>query len=169
MGVSSEGVPRAGSVRRAESVRPAGSVRRTESVRPAGSGPRAAAVVLAVVLAAAAGACTRSSPSSSGRPLRSGLVTQATPAPGATVVVEVFGTQGLRFGGAYGELHEVKRVEGTVPMRLTFESREGFAVTLQKRGTDGELGIQVSVNGRRIKRASTTRAFGTVAYRQGPR
>lgn len=92
------------------------------------------------------------------------LIPMATPGPSTSIVVEVFGTQGIRFGGSFGELGATKNVEGTVPSSLTLKSATGFYVALQKRGPEGELGIRVSVDGRHVKQSSTTRQFGVVTF-----
>jgi hypothetical protein len=88
----------------------------------------------------------------------------ATSAVTSPIVIEVFGTQGIPFGGSYGDLGESKTVEGTIPARLAFNSVSAFAVALQKRGKDGELGIRVIVEGSEVKRVSTTKPFGVVVY-----
>jgi hypothetical protein len=123
---------------------------------------RAAGLVLVLLCSLIVSACgTRPA-----RPLgrEGGLVSLPTPPPASTVVVEVFGTTGLRFGGSYGELGQPKAYEGAVPARLTFEHRTGFSIALQKRATDGELGIQITVDGRPLNRITTTRPFGVVTY-----
>jgi hypothetical protein len=83
------------------------------------------------------------------------------------VVVEVFGTSGTRFGGSYGELDDPKTIEGMIPARLTFEMRTGFVIALQKRTQQGQLGIQVAVDGRPVNRVTTTKPFGVVTFKQG--
>jgi hypothetical protein len=83
------------------------------------------------------------------------------------VVVEVFGTNGTRFGGSYGQLDDPKSIEGTVPARLTFEMRTGFVIALQKRSQEGQLGIQVAVDGRQVNRVTTKKPFGVVTFKQG--
>ncbi|MBM3471184.1 MAG: hypothetical protein FJX73_10415 [Armatimonadetes bacterium] len=92
------------------------------------------------------------------------LIPQPSPRPAIPVVVEVFGTSGLRFEGSYGELGESKRAGGAVPASIAFQTVEGFSVTLQKRTDTGELGIQVTVAGKPVHRSSTTREFGLVTY-----
>lgn len=89
-----------------------------------------------------------------------------TPGPVRSVVIEVFGTSGLRFGGTYGELGQAKSFEGSVPTRLTFEHRTGFSIAFQKRTTAGDLGIQVTVDGHQVSRATTAKPFGVVTYMQ---
>src|SRR3990172_6750078 len=101
-------------------------------VRPTGL------VLLLLVTVIVSGCGTRSSRT---RDRQDALVRLPTPGPASAVVVEVFGTSGLRFGGSYGELGQPKSFEGTVPARLAFEHRTGFSIDLQKRATDGELGI----------------------------
>jgi hypothetical protein len=124
-------------------------------VRQAGLG----LLLIATLIVSACG--TRSSRTRDGR---EALVTFPTPGPASAVVVEVFGTSGLRFGGSYGELGQPKSFEGTVPARLAFEHRAGFSIALQKRATDGELGIQVTVDGQSMNRVTTSRPFGVVTY-----
>jgi hypothetical protein len=80
------------------------------------------------------------------------------------VVIEVIGTQGVRFGGSYGAPTDLKSIESTVPARLTFNTLAQFSVALQKRGTAGELGIIIMVNGREVNRATTVKPFGVVTY-----
>lgn len=92
------------------------------------------------------------------------LIPQPSPRPAMPVVIEVFGTSGLRFEGSYGELGESKRAGGAVPARIAFQTVAGFSVTLQKRTDAGELGIQVTVAGKPVHRSSTTREFGLVTY-----
>jgi hypothetical protein len=95
------------------------------------------------------------------------LLKTATPRPPKVVVIEVFGTRGTRFGGSYGELDDPKAIEGTIPARLTFEMRTGFLVALQKRAQEGQLGIEVAVDGRQVNRATTAKPFGVVTFKQG--
>lgn len=123
-------------------------------------------LVLIVLIALPASACGIRSPRA--REPEDRFVKLPTPGPASEVVVEVFGTAGLRFGGSYGELGQTRSFEGTVPTRLTFEHRAGFSVALQKRASDGELGIQVTVDGRPVNRDSTSRPFGIVVYTQRP-
>ncbi len=92
------------------------------------------------------------------------LIPQPSPRPAVPVVIEVYGTSGLRFEGSYGELGESKRVTGVVPSRLAFNTVQAFSVTMQKRMDKGELGIQVMVGDRVVHRSSTTREFGLVTY-----
>lgn len=98
----------------------------------------------------------------------------ATPQPRATpsasIIVEVFGTPGTRFGAVLSELGtEPKTVEGTVPTRLTLETGGGFRVALQKRGADSsELGMIVTVNGRQVNKSATKREFGVVTFTHRP-
>jgi hypothetical protein len=82
-------------------------------------------------------------------------------------VIEIFGTSGTRFGGTYGELGASQSVEGTVPTRLAFEYRGAFSIALQKRVPAGELGMQVTVNGKPVERVKTTKSFGVVTYKHG--
>lgn len=125
---------------------------------------RYAGLLLLLLVTLIVSACgTRSSRT---RDRQDALVQLPTPGPASTVVVEVFGTSGLRFGGSYGELGQPKSFEGTIPARLTFEHREGFSIALQKRTTDGELGIQITVDGRPVNRVTTSRPFGVVTYTQ---
>jgi hypothetical protein len=104
--------------------------------------------------------------SSRPRDRQDALVKLPTPGPASAVIVEVFGTSGLRFGGSYGELGQPKSFEGTVPARLAFEHRAGFSIALQKRVSDGELGIQITVDGQPVNRVTTSRPFGVVTYTQ---
>lgn len=116
-------------------------------------------LLIATLIVSACG--TRSSRTRGGR---EALVTFPTPGPASAVVVEVFGTSGLRFGGSYGELGQPRSLEGTVPARLTFEHRAGFSVALQKRTAEGELGIQIMVDGQPVNRSTTSRPFGVVTH-----
>lgn len=91
---------------------------------------------------------------------------RASPRATTSVTIEVSGTPGLRFGGAYGEMGDTKSIEGTIPTTLTFETAAGFTVALQKRAKEGELGIKVIVGGRAVNQASTRKEFGLVTYTQ---
>ncbi len=92
------------------------------------------------------------------------VVPLAPPVATIPVVVEVSGTAGTRFGGAYGEFGGQQSMEGTVPTRLTFKTLAGFSVTLQKRGREGELGITVTVDGKQVSSSKTIKPFGVVTY-----
>jgi hypothetical protein len=94
-------------------------------------------------------------------------VVRSSPGPATPVVIDVFGTPGTRFGGSYGEVDNPKSFEGAVPARLTFEYRRAFSIALQKRGPAGELGMQVTVNGKPVERVATTKSFGVVTYKHG--
>jgi hypothetical protein len=123
----------------------------------------AAALVLAAALAATACATApRARRAASGPP-----VALPSAGPAVVVTIDVFGTAGTRFGGSYGDYAAPRTVEGTVPARLTFESRRGFSVALQKRAAAGELGMDVKVDGRSVARTSTTRPYGALTHRQG--
>lgn len=115
---------------------------------------------LVLVLAALGSACSgpigRKRPDPASSPRASVATTPVT--------IEVFGTPGLRFEGAYGALGETQPVSGTVPTRLTLQSAIGFTVALQKRTRDGELGIKVIVAGRVVNQSSTKKVQGLVAY-----
>lgn len=117
-------------------------------------------VVLVVVIAATASCRAPGRRGGSIEP----LIPQPSPRPAMPVVVEVFGTAGLKFEGSYGELGESKRAGGAVPTRIAFQTVSGFSVTLQKTTDKGELGIQVTVAGKPVHRSSTTREFGLVTY-----
>jgi hypothetical protein len=54
-----------------------------------------------------------------------------------------------------------------VPARLVFEYHRAFSIALQKRGPAGELGMQVTVNGKPVERVKTSKAFGVVTYKHG--
>ncbi|MBI3998207.1 MAG: hypothetical protein HY355_04170, partial [Armatimonadetes bacterium] len=88
--------------------------------------------------------------------------------PAQNVVIEVFGTPGLRFEGSMGELGATKSVTGTVPTRLTFQTRVGFSIVLQKRTPEGELGIKVTVGDKVVNQASTKKEYGLVTYTHQP-
>jgi hypothetical protein len=92
---------------------------------------------------------------------------QSSPGPATPVVVEVFGTSGTRFGGTYGEMGTPQSFEGTVPAQLRFEYRRAFSIALQKRVPTGELGMQVTVNGKPVERVKTSKSFGVVTYKHG--
>jgi hypothetical protein len=79
-------------------------------------------------------------------------------------VIEVFGTQGLRFEGSYGELGQSKPIAGDVPRTLTFRTGVGFSVALQKRTRAGELGLRVMVDGKVASQSTTTKEYGVVTY-----
>jgi len=121
---------------------------------------RAAFVLLLAAVALAGSACRGSTPQA---PRRDVVVPLVTPAA-IPVVIEVFGTREIRFGGAYGELGGPQSIEGTVPARLTFNTMAGFSVALQKRGSEGELGITVIVEGRQVHQSTTVKPFGVVTY-----
>ena len=98
------------------------------------------------------------------RPGPGRVVPLATPAATIPVVIEVSGTAGTRFGGAYGEFGGQQSMEGTVPTRLAFKTAAGFSVTLQKRGREGELGMTVTVDGKQVSSSKTIKPFGVVTY-----
>ncbi len=122
---------------------------------------RVAFVLLLAALALVGSACRGSAPQSQ---RRDQLVPLATPATAIPVVIEVFGTPGMRFGGAYGELGSPQSIEGTVPARLTFKTLTGFSVAFQKRGRAGELGITITVEGKQVHRSKTVKPLGVVTY-----
>ncbi len=117
------------------------------------------ACVLLLVVALTSG-CRATSSRGRGGP--QAPVPAATPT--AAVVIEVFGTEGLRFEGSYGELGDTKPVSGTVPARLTFKTGVGFSVALQKRTPQGELGIKITVEGKVVSEAKTVKEYGVVTY-----
>jgi len=125
--------------------------------------PTLRAALILVLLALLGGACRN--PTARGRP-DIASAPQASPRAMTPVTIEVFGTPGVQFEGAYGELGDTKPVSGTVPTRLTFRSGVGFTVALQKRATQGELGIKVIVDGRTITQSSTKKVHGLVTYTQ---
>jgi hypothetical protein len=84
--------------------------------------------------------------------------------PSSAVIIEVVGTQGLRFDGSYGELGQPKQLAGDVPRTLTFRTGVGFSVAFQKRTQPGELGIKVMVDGKTVHESTTTKEYGVVTY-----
>jgi hypothetical protein len=136
-------------------------VRRCE---PADTVTRVAAAGVAVVAALLGAACLGSAPAR--RPAVGPPIARPSPGRAVTVAIEVFGTAGTRFGGSYGDYTAPRTIEGTVPARLAFESRQGFSVALQKRAASGELGMEIMVDGRRVKRVATTRPYGALTHRQ---
>lgn len=122
-------------------------------------GIRLACVLLLVV------ALTSGCGSTSSRGRRGGSQAPVTaPTASASVVIEVSGTDGLRFEGSYGELGDTKPVSGTVPTRLTLKTGVGFSVALQKRTPQGELGIKVTVEGKVVSESKTVKEYGVVTY-----
>lgn len=119
-------------------------------------------VILLLIAVLAASACGR--PPGLSRAGREPLIAPAPPAPTSSVVIEVFGTPGLRFGGSYGELGAPQTVIGVIPSKYTFHTRSGFSVSLQKRGDGGELGILVTVDGRILHRSTTKKESGLVTF-----
>lgn len=95
---------------------------------------------------------------------REGRRPVALATPSSAVVIEVFGTQGLRFEGSYGEFGQSTAVAGEVPRTLTFRTGLGFSVALQKRTQAGELGLRVIVDGKVVSQSATTKAYGVVTY-----
>ncbi len=123
---------------------------------------RATVALLLIVITLVGSGCRGSARPAGRRPGR--VVSLATPAATIPVVIEVSGTSGVRFGGAYGEFGGQQSMEGTVPTRLTFKTARGFSVTLQKRGRAGELGMMVTVDGKQVSSSKTVRPFGVVTY-----
>lgn len=119
---------------------------------------RSTVVVLAVILLASA--CQ----SQTARSRRETRQPVALATPSAAVVIEVFGTHGLRFQGSYGELGRPTPVAGDVPKTLTFRTGLGFSVALQKRGQGGELGLRVIVDGKVVSQSTTSKEYGVVTY-----
>jgi len=119
-------------------------------------------VIILLLIVLAASACGRGT--SPGRGSREPLIASASPVPKSAVVIEVFGTPGLRFGGSYGELGAPQTVTGVIPTKYTFEMASGFSVSLQKRGDGGELGILVTVDGRILHRSTTQKESGLVTF-----
>jgi hypothetical protein len=123
---------------------------------------RAALALLLITIALVASGCGGYARRAQQRPGQ--VVVVATPVATIPVVIEVFGTSGLKFGGSYGELGGPKTLEGTVPVRLTFKTLAGFSIAFQKRAQDGELGMAVSVDGKEVSRSQTVKPFGVVTY-----
>jgi len=98
------------------------------------------------------------------RSRRQGTQPVAVATPSSAVVIEVVGTQGLRFEGSYGELGQPKPLAGDVPRTLTFRTGVGFSVAFQKRTQPGELGIKVMVDGKTVHESTTTKEHGVVTY-----
>ena len=117
------------------------------------------ACVLLLVVALTSGCGSTSSRRRGGSQAPVALAT-----PTADVVIEVLGTEGLRFEGSYGELGDTKPVSGTVPARLTFKTGIGFSVALQKRTPRGELAMKVTVEGRVVSETKTVKEYGVVTY-----
>lgn len=136
-------------------------MRRCEPARTVTRVPAAAVVLVAAVLGTA---CLGSAPAR--RPAAGPPIAMPSPGRPVAVTIEVFGTTGTRFGGSYGDYTAPRTVEGTVPARFTFEARQGFTVALQKRAAAGELGMEITVDGRRVKRVATTRPYGALTHRQ---
>ncbi len=125
---------------------------------------RVAFALLLIVIALVGSGCRGSTRQERPRLGPGRVVPLATPAATIPVVIEVSGTEGTRFGGAYGEFGGQQSMEGTVPTRLTFKTAAGFSVTLQKRGREGELGMTVTVDGKQVSSSKTIKPFGVVTY-----
>jgi hypothetical protein len=123
---------------------------------------RAGVALLLIAVALVVSACGGYGRRTERRPDQ--VVVLATPVATIPVVIEVFGTPGLKFGGSYGELGGPKTLEGIVPTHLTFKTFGGFSVAFQKRIQDGELGIAISVDGKEVNRSQTIKPFGVVTY-----
>ena len=119
---------------------------------------RSAVLLLAVILLASA--CQN--PIVRGRRQVRQPVAVATPS--SAVVIEVVGTQGLRFEGSYGELGQPKQLAGDVQRTLTFRTGVGFSIAFQKRTQQGELGLKVMVDGKTVHQSTTTKEYGVVTY-----
>ncbi len=125
---------------------------------------RAAFPLLLIAIAIAGSGCRGSTRQERPGSAPGRVVPLANPAATIPVVIEVSGTEGTRFGGAYGEFGGQQSMEGAVPARLTFKTAAGFSVTLQKRGREGELGMTVIVDGKQVSSSRTIKPFGVVTY-----
>jgi hypothetical protein len=120
------------------------------------------ALVLALIVVAVVSSACGSLRRTTRRPDQ--IIVLATPVATIPVVIEVFGTPGLKFGGSYGELGGPQTLEGTVPTHLTFKTLVGFSVAFQKRTQEGQLGIAITVDGKEVSRSVTVKPFGVVTY-----
>ena len=92
-----------------------------------------------------------------------------------TVTIRVAGTPGMSFSGNYGTLDRQRSVDGTTPDNFEAEVKTGFlefdsvSAVMQKREQgNGELTIQMIVDGEVVKEQSTTAEFGVVSLNYVP-
>jgi hypothetical protein len=82
------------------------------------------------------------------------------------VTVRVTGTQGIPFSGSYGTAGgSMSSVEGVVPADYTLEPErfDSVSATMQKRGAEGELTVQILSDGEVLEEQSTTASYGVAS------
>ena len=90
------------------------------------------------------------------------------------VTVRVTGTPGIPFQGNYGKLDSSRSVDGVTPQEFEEELDTGFlsidsiSAVMQKVGEQGELTVQIVVDGEVVKEQSTTAPYGVVSLNYNP-
>jgi hypothetical protein len=87
---------------------------------------------------------------------------QETPPAAASVVIEITGSPGLTFEGSIGTAPSTKSIAGQVPAQYTVETAIGLAVSVTKKGEDGDLTVRILRAGKEVSRRSTSSPYGTV-------
>ncbi len=123
-----------------------------------------AILMAAAVLVAVFGIVIRDGSSASGEGAQENMVAAE---PADSVVIRVYGTQGLPFGGSYATiLGGQKRVEGELGLQpIEYEVPAGFGdgyASFQKQATEGELKAEILVNGQVVKERKTDAEYGLV-------